>query len=465
VNSSCDTERVIGIVTLGIASYLNPLLQLAPILTRQGYTVVFLSTSDVVASAANSAGYAFFQLKAAPSDACLADAKTAVQANWLPTRIRDQRIRASADQAWMRHGHGLAEFIQQYQPEIMLVMAELHEYIVFLAGHHAPLVVIDTHLATRRQPGIPPPHRAHIPGVGPFARCYSALQWSMLKQRRRLSRGWQRLKLGKPARISALQQLARELNLDARQFLDMSQWHFVDYPQLPLLRLANPRLNFSTAPEPGVFYTGALPGGAPAAGGPLQPDSDEWRGFSKAIHRAGRPLVYCSLGSFMSNGEFIRRVIKASKNQPWSLLLATGPDCQPSDLAPLPDNVAAFQWLPQWDVLDHAQAMLCAGGNATINECLFKGVPMLVYPIDRMDQYGMAARVQFHGLGLRGQQHDKPASIREKLAALLASGSIRASIDAMQVHFLADAGSGNAEAAVREAMQYAQSCQTNAEQR
>ncbi len=465
MNSSRNTDRVIGIVTLGIASYLNPLLKLASILNRQGYQVVFLSTSDVVARTAGSAGCGFFQLNAAPSDACLADAKSARHPIWLPARLRDQRIRARADQAWMLEGHGLPEFLRQHQPRSMLVMAELHEYIVFLAGNDVPVVVLDTHLATRRQPGIPPPHRAHIPGVGLSARCYSAFQWSMLKQRRRLSRGWQRLKLGKPARISALQQLARDLNLDARQFLDMSQWHFVDYPQLPLLRLANPRLNFWGTPEPGVFYAGAMPGGASSALGPLQPESDGWRGFSKTSQGAGRPLVYCSLGSFMSNGELIGRVIKASENQPWNLLIATGPDCQPSDLGPLPNNVAAFQWLPQWDVLDHAQAMLCAGGNATINECIFKGVPMLVYPIDRMDQYGMAARVQFHKLGLRGQQNDEPASIREKLAAVLASASIRANVDTMRAHFLADRGSENAAAELREAMQYAQSRQASSEQR
>ncbi len=446
------TSPTVGIVTLGIASYLNPLLQLASLLQRQGYQVLFLSTNDVAASAAANNGYGFYRLDAIPGDACVAEAGPGAGDRWLPAGMRDSRRRARADQAWMEKGHGLPEFLQQHRPTLMFVMAEMHEYIVFLAGHKVPLVVVDTHLTTRRRPGIPPPHRGYAPASGLIARSHCALDWWLLKQRRRFSRFRQALRLGGAARFSALEQLAARLQLEPRQFLDLAQWHYVDYPRLPLLRLANPELDFPGNSEPGVFYAGALANNTTA---PASTDSGDWRDFAKSAARAGRPLVYCSLGSFMSNRRFLDRVVKASTDQPWYLLVATGPDCLPAQLGELPATVQAYQWLPQWEVLAQAGAMLCAGGNATINECIFRGVPMLLYPIDRMDQLGMAARVEFHGLGLRGKQGDTPAQIAEKLASVLADDSIRTRIAAMQDQFRAYARSGRTEAAISQAMQSA----------
>ncbi len=456
MQSSSETLPAVGIITLGIASYLNPLLQLAGILQKRGYRVIFLSTNALVGGTAAANGYDFYHLDATADAACIANARAGLRVDWLPEGMREDRIKALATQTWLQKtGYGLPAFLQQHRPCCVLVMAELHEAIVFLAGQGTPLVVVDTHLASRRRPGIPPPHRAYLPRSGVANRVHCALDWWLHKQRRRLSRARQRLRLGRAARFSALRQMASELKLDTHHFLDMNQWHFVDYPQLPLLRLANPMLDFSPDPEPGVFYTGALAHSGAAAAGPLAATTDAWRNVVASTGQSGRALVYCSLGSFMSNKAFLGRVIRASTGKPWNLLIATGPDCKPADLGELPDNVSAFQWLPQWDVLDHASAMLCAAGNATINECIFKGVPMLVYPIDRMDQLGMAARVEFHGIGLRGKQNDEPNSIADKLTTVLASDTIRAKIGTMHRHYNDVAASGKAEAAVRDALQSA----------
>ncbi|MBV7332993.1 hypothetical protein KFU94_33145 [Chloroflexi bacterium TSY] len=61
------------------------------------------------------------------------------------------------------------------------------------------------------------------------------------------------------------------------------------------------------------------------------------------------------------------------------LLLSTGPQVSTDDLGTLPPNVKAFSSVPQLDVLRHADLMLCHGGITTINECIFFGVPMIVY--------------------------------------------------------------------------------------
>ncbi|WP_225587439.1 glycosyltransferase [Methylomonas fluvii] len=45
--------------------------------------------------------------------------------------------------------------------------------------------------------------------------------------------------------------------------------------------------------------------------------------------------------------------------------------------------------------------MITHGGPNSIKECIFFGVPMIVFPL-WFDQPGNVARVTYHGLGLKG---------------------------------------------------------------
>lgn len=66
----------------------------------------------------------------------------------------------------------------------------------------------------------------------------------------------------------------------------------------------------------------------------------------------------------------------------------------------LPDNVTIVPWAQQIGVLQVSTIMINHGGLGTIKECIYFGVPMIVFP-DRYDQPTNAERVVFHGLGVR----------------------------------------------------------------
>ncbi len=46
--------------------------------------------------------------------------------------------------------------------------------------------------------------------------------------------------------------------------------------------------------------------------------------------------------------------------------------------------------------------MITHGGASSVKKCLYYGVPMIVIPFAE-DQYGTAARVVYHGLGVRAE--------------------------------------------------------------
>ncbi|MGB3669455.1 MAG: nucleotide disphospho-sugar-binding domain-containing protein, partial [Phormidesmis sp.] len=118
---------------------------------------------------------------------------------------------------------------------------------------------------------------------------------------------------------------------------------------------------------------------------------------------------------------FLQQVIAAVANRPeWDLVVGLGGRLDPKQLGPLPNNVYAFSWTPQLQVLAQADCAIINSGPHSIAECIHFGVPMLVYSLAHACQNGSAARVKYHGLGIVGSlQTDQAADIRRHIQALL----------------------------------------------
>jgi UDP:flavonoid glycosyltransferase YjiC (YdhE family) len=157
---------------------------------------------------------------------------------------------------------------------------------------------------------------------------------------------------------------------------------------------------------------------------------------------AGRSVVLCSLGTMAYNYDragvdFLRRVLAAFADDPRrALVLVSGGEPVTRMLGPVPAHVRVCEWAPQLQVLARAEAMITHGGANSIRECMVAGVPVLVYPF-RADQPGNAARIVFHGLGIRGDhRRDGPAEIRRKLDALTGDAAIRERVQRMRAAFV-----------------------------
>jgi len=130
-----------------------------------------------------------------------------------------------------------------------------------------------------------------------------------------------------------------------------------------------------------------------------------------------RPLAYCfvstTYGHNIVSGEgsdrltrmgahlknFLRTTIEAFGARPdWQLVVSCGPFCEALRLASLPPNVKVLPRVPQLEVLARASVAIVQGGPATLRECVYFGVPVLMFTIGS-DQPGNAARVEFHKVG------------------------------------------------------------------
>lgn len=111
------------------------------------------------------------------------------------------------------------------------------------------------------------------------------------------------------------------------------------------------------------------------------------------------PIVYISLGSIISNRSFCKECIKAFGDKKFSVILNTG-KIAPDSLGKIPDNISAYSFVPQIEVLEHADVFLTHCGMNSVNEALCAGVPMVAMPFMN-DQLENAKQIVDLGLGKR----------------------------------------------------------------
>lgn len=144
-----------------------------------------------------------------------------------------------------------------------------------------------------------------------------------------------------------------------------------------------------------------------------------------------RPLIYISMGSLMSSQIFCRRCIRSFGGKGVSVILNTG-KIAPETLGKLPPNIHAYSFVPQLEVLSHADLFITHGGMNSINEAMYYGVPMLVMPVIN-DQPINAAQVVRLGVGACMRAFPTTAQILYRNAtSVLANEGIKARALALQ---------------------------------
>ncbi|MGC5584718.1 nucleotide disphospho-sugar-binding domain-containing protein [Ornithinimicrobium sp. W1665] len=116
------------------------------------------------------------------------------------------------------------------------------------------------------------------------------------------------------------------------------------------------------------------------------------------LAQGGPPVVYVSLGSFLSvRSDVLATVVAALRDLDVRVALASGSTTREA-LGPVPGTWLVRAELPQVTLLDHAVLAVSHGGNNSVTEALTAGVPLLLLPLST-DQFAGAAAVEEAGLG------------------------------------------------------------------
>jgi MGT family glycosyltransferase len=149
---------------------------------------------------------------------------------------------------------------------------------------------------------------------------------------------------------------------------------------------------------------------------------DPWTLPEPLADRSGA-LVYLSLGSLGSaDVGLMQGLIDTLATTPHRVVVSKGPQ---HDQLPLADNMVGEEFLPQASILPQVDLVITHGGNNTITECLYFGVPTIVLPLF-WDQYDNAQRIDETGHGIRLQTYaHEPAELTGAIDRLLADAALR----------------------------------------
>ena len=198
-------------------------------------------------------------------------------------------------------------------------------------------------------------------------------------------------------------------------------------PDLPELVISPRELDFEAARAlPERHYLGTC------VDAQRQDTTFDWSWYDPA-----KPLAYCSLGTFVSAfpraPAFFQAVIDAFRHrEDWQLVISCGPLVEKLGQQPLPPSIRLMKSVPQLELLERSRLFLTHAGIGSVREALFYGVPMLAFPVGG-DQFGLAARVAHHKLGLVGDFHKADArTVGSLVDTLLGQADIAASVQRMR---------------------------------
>jgi MGT family glycosyltransferase len=155
------------------------------------------------------------------------------------------------------------------------------------------------------------------------------------------------------------------------------------------------------------------------------------------------PLVYLSLGSLgAADIELMQSLIDSLAPQSdLRITVSLGPQ---HDQLTVPERFAAAEYLPQTEVLRHADVVITHGGNNTVTESVHFSCPMVVLPLF-WDQHDNAQRVHERGLGVRLDTYaHESEQLIEAVRALLQDQPLKARLSAIASRLQANPGTHRA---------------------
>ncbi|MFJ8470998.1 macrolide family glycosyltransferase [Kitasatospora sp. NPDC094011] len=159
-----------------------------------------------------------------------------------------------------------------------------------------------------------------------------------------------------------------------------------------------------------------------------------------------RKVLLISLGSaFTHRPDFYRACLEAFGGlTDWHVVLQVGRATDQAELGEIPSNVELHPWVPQFAVLQQADAFITHAGMGGCSEGLYCGLPMVAVP-QAADQFQNADRLVELGVARRlDTDLATPAALRSAVLELTADPVVAARLAELKAEVRAGAGARRA---------------------
>jgi UDP:flavonoid glycosyltransferase YjiC (YdhE family) len=237
--------------------------------------------------------------------------------------------------------------------------------------------------------------------------------------------------------------VAAELGLPSVQhtFGRMVSWHAIDGAAIAVIPLWE-RAGVELEPHAGMFRGPLVDICPPSLGSERPPDGTSvfpLRPVDAAVseHTGERPLIYVTLGTVVTSARTLDILLAALADLDADVLLTTGWQNDPADLATIPANASVERFVPQSEVLPRCSLIVTHAGSGSTLGALAHGVPMLAVP-HAADQFENAdASVAAGAARVVMPDELSERAVREAALALLEDSSYRSAAREVAVEIAA----------------------------
>lgn len=421
-----DDNSHIFIVTTGLTGMLHASFELVSRLETEGYQVTYACPQDV-RERVQVQGFTYLQLP--PINLNPTPPIPDFQYKWQRVFYRFFNFRRLQKAAIQQLGMDkFSAILRELKPDEVLLDMELHEHIITAVSMGFRVTLLSQWFSVWEREGLPPPWSDLLPDE-----CDDVKKIWQKEQKKRRWRSWkQRLLSGFMDRRSVLRAYAKTVNFPLQELVSYQWPEPFGYRTLPVWSMTHWALEFPHKPRPNLHYIGGM---VYAERRDIHTEStinQQLKNIFNQKKQAGHRLIYCSVSTMKKvDSTFVQRIIEAvGEREDWILIVGMGGQSTKNFNMPMPSNVHIFDWIPQLEVLEHADCSINHGGIHTINECIYFRVPMLVYSGEQHDQNGCAARVAYHGIGIRGDKNeDDTKTIQQHIERVLTDTSFKRKIN------------------------------------
>jgi MGT family glycosyltransferase len=134
--------------------------------------------------------------------------------------------------------------------------------------------------------------------------------------------------------------------------------------------------------------------------------------------RKNRRFIYISLGTVLNqNKDFYQNCIKAFANSSYDIMMSVGEKTEITSLGRIPDNFTVKNSVDQIAILQKADVFITHCGMNSVNESLYYGVPMVLFPLHSEERV-VADRVAELGAGIK-LKGNRPKYLAKAVADVL----------------------------------------------
>ncbi|WP_430412126.1 nucleotide disphospho-sugar-binding domain-containing protein [Kordia sp.] len=340
-------------------------------------------------------------------------------------------------------GIEIQQLIDREKPDLFIIDYSYVQYYFSLQKFDIPIVMLETTVSSVRTPKYPGVFSTLMPEDSTLGNLKISLSWKRYYLKRWMVNTWYKILFRGYDPSSFINLLIKQTGFPKNK-IDRSRAFYVGIKGVKELVLCEKAFDFPGRNIPDQYHlcpiidqqrTGAFTTVSKNKTIEVINTVEVLNSLENTQH-----IIYGSLGSsaslwFHDRTTFFKKLIDAVRNlDNCMLVLSVGKNFDQTSLGTIPSHVYIYERVPQLEILKKTNLMVTHGGLNSVNECIFNGVPMLVDTLGLpYDQNGNAARVAYHGMGLRANiRKEATTEVTKKIKHILNQSSFKENILKMQ---------------------------------